>query len=95
MSQDEPPFDKQIPQFEWDRDQVGAFETAVALCEQVIGVFSARIFEAHQRGDDETVDALAQRQARYSMLRRNLRLDDPAQVTAIRQECDQVLAELG
>lgn len=76
----------------WDPQTVTAYEVAVDLLNQVVGVYSARI--AGQR-DPEAIASLREAQGRYIETRKRLRPGDRDEVARIRQECAAIIREFG
>jgi hypothetical protein len=79
----------------WDPDTVAAYEVAVDLLNQVVGVHSARIRDAERTEppDEQAVAALREEQAKYVDARRHLQPSDHEQVARIRWECAAIIRE--
>ena len=73
----------------WSPDEVAAYEVAVALLNQVVGVYAARIRD--QRDDPAAVAALRAEQARYVEQRQRLRPGDRDGVARVRRECAAII----
>lgn len=80
-----------------DEDEVRAYEVALDLVNQVIGLYTTRIrdLERTEPVDEERIAALRDRQASYVRLRDLLRPGDREQVMRLRHECATIIRGIG